>query len=252
MNWLDSYYEAVEFFYWEPQHLGRKKHPEAKLNSVDKVLKRLRRMEVTLNQNLHQFFSLAPARLCSQIFEHAFKESMTGPFDLYGRNVDQLFNLQSAMQPDLLFTSKSEVASIEMKIGAKCSVSQVLKYALLGIAIEQHFNRPLKHGLILLGSGNFENQWQEGFASLAELRSALEAADQRTFMHRQAAHLRGSLDRFLSVVAEMRIAFLNYRELATFLRSAAPHEADESPGAEVYRKLVQGMIDELCLRQLAK
>lgn len=33
MNWLDSYYEAVEFFYWETQHLGRNKHPEAKLDS---------------------------------------------------------------------------------------------------------------------------------------------------------------------------------------------------------------------------
>jgi hypothetical protein len=25
-NWLDSYYEALEFFYWEPQHLGLKKN----------------------------------------------------------------------------------------------------------------------------------------------------------------------------------------------------------------------------------
>ncbi len=33
-GWLDSYYEALEFFYWEPQHLGRKKHATAEFNTI--------------------------------------------------------------------------------------------------------------------------------------------------------------------------------------------------------------------------
>jgi len=31
-TWLDSYDEAVEFFYWEPQHIGRKKYAGTKTN----------------------------------------------------------------------------------------------------------------------------------------------------------------------------------------------------------------------------
>ena len=63
MSWLDSYYEAVEFFYWEPQHIGRKKHVPGEFNTFEKVHKHLRQMEVTLNHNINQFLLLAPESL---------------------------------------------------------------------------------------------------------------------------------------------------------------------------------------------
>ena len=37
-SWLETYYTALEFFYWEPQHLGLKKNQDTKLDSRDKSL----------------------------------------------------------------------------------------------------------------------------------------------------------------------------------------------------------------------
>lgn len=250
LNWLDSYYEALEFFYWEPQHIGRKKHPTAQV-SIDKVVKRLRNMEVTLNQNIHQFFLLAPVALRKHLFEHAFARAFAGPFALHGRNVDIDFRLSNSVQPDLLFTSDAEIVSIEMKLGAKCTVSQVLKYALLGLAAELRVDRPLTHHFLLLGSGGFSNQWRETFGSTEDLRIAIAAADLSEFMRRQPAHFRPSLDRLRQIVSEMRLAFMDYQCLAAFLREALPEDADQSPGAEVYRNLTLGIVDELRRRQLA-
>jgi hypothetical protein len=36
-SWLETYYTALEFVYWEPLHLGGKKNPEARLHSLKKV-----------------------------------------------------------------------------------------------------------------------------------------------------------------------------------------------------------------------
>jgi len=49
----------------------------------------------------------------------------------------------------------------------------------------------------------------------------------------------------------MQVAFLNYDSLASILMQAVPNEADSSEGAEVYRKLLHAVLDELKLRQLA-
>ncbi len=69
-NWLDGYYEALEFFYAEPQHIFLKRDSAAELATLAKVVKKasraedvkrhLRKMEVILNHNIRQFFLLAP------------------------------------------------------------------------------------------------------------------------------------------------------------------------------------------------
>ena len=74
-NWLDSYYEALEFFYWEPQHLGLKKNVSNELDTIEKVEKHLRKMEVTLNHNTNQFLLLAPVALRTRLFQECFNRT---------------------------------------------------------------------------------------------------------------------------------------------------------------------------------
>src|SRR5438105_3341620 len=153
-SWIDSYYEALEFFYLEPQHLARKWHEKIGFKTADRVNDHLGQIEVTLNQNLHQFFALAPYRLRDALHAHAFARPGSQEFRLFGRGVDGQFDLDNTMQPDLLFTSDVAAFSIEMKVGAQSTVSQVLKYALLGLAVELKTGRRLDHYLMLLGRGD--------------------------------------------------------------------------------------------------
>lgn len=250
-SWVESYYEALQFLYWEPQHIGRKKHGGAEFDTSEKVKKHLRRMEVTLNHNINQFFLLAPASLRNDLFRQLFDCSFHRPFIMYGGSVDDELKLINAMQPDFLFASDTEVVSLEMKVGAKSSVSQVLKYALLGLAVEMQVGAPRKHYLAVLGAGEFSNQWQEQFSSVAELRHAITNADLPSFLSKRPVRFREHQRRFNEIVASLDLAFVNYSGLAAFLRGVAPPDSDTTLGAEVYRKLVSGLLGEFKTRQLA-
>ncbi|HKD86618.1 MAG TPA: hypothetical protein VKB58_17855, partial [Terriglobales bacterium] len=126
-NWLDSFYEALEFFYLEPQHIFLKKGSAAELETLAKVVKKatrledvkkhLRKMEVTLNHNIRQFFLLAPNALRNEFFEKVFGTDFHGEFMMPGgAGIDKEFELQNAMQPDFLFVSELDVVAIEMKV----------------------------------------------------------------------------------------------------------------------------------------
>jgi hypothetical protein len=251
LDWTGSYYEALEFFYWEPQHLGRKKYANTTLTSVDKVREHLHRMEVTLNHNLHQFLLLAPTTLMTRILRVAFGLTYKGPFTLHGRNVDAEFRLQNSVQPDLLLTTEDNAISVELKLGAKCSVSQVLKYALLGLAVELHRGHRIDHALLLMGRGEFRRQWYEQLSSCADLQAEIVSADLAGFMSRQPVHFREHSGRFAEIVRSLRLAYLDYERFAAVLREAFPREDEQSEGAEAYRNLLSGMIHELRRRTLA-
>ena len=209
-DWVESYYEAVEFFYWEPQHLGKRKHANAELDSVSSVRKRLRNMEVTLNQNLHQFFLLAPDLLRNELFAQLFGKPLQGQLSLHGRDVDEEFKLQNSVQPDLLFTSDAQIVSLEMKLGAKSSITQVIKYALLGLAVELKHGSQKEHFLGFLGAGSFANQWKEGFSSIAELREAIDKEDADVFLKNsnRPAHFRAHTLRFAEIVRNLSFGCL--------------------------------------------
>lgn len=49
----------------------------------------------------------------------------------------------------------------------------------------------------------------------------------------------------------MRVEFLAYEHFARFLRALAPPQTDQSPGAEVYRRLVDGLVEEFRHRGLS-
>jgi hypothetical protein len=169
---------------------------------------------------------------------------------MHGALYDTDFALLGAMQPDFLFESSSEVVSIEMKIESKSNVSQLLKYALLGLAVEMKREAPRQHLLVLLGCGGFDGMWEEKFRDLAAMRSGINATDLNAFLQKMPPPFRSHSAQFTRIVDELQVACLNYRQLADFLRAAYPPENDVTTGAEVYRKLLGGMLHELSVRGL--
>lgn len=250
-TWTESYYQDLEFFYWEPQHLGRKRHIDSKLNSLKKVQAHLRVMEVTLNHNLNLFFLLAPGSVRAQLFNRLFGRTLAGEHRMHGRGVGEAYGMAGSTQPDLFFTSDDNVVAIEMKIAAKSSISQVLKYVLLGLAEELESGRQKVHHLGFLGKGDFASQWKERFRDPAELKKAATQADLALFLSRQPSRLSEHLPRFTEILANLCIGFSTYADFALFLEAAQPSASDGSEGASVYRKLIQGVVGEFKHRKLA-
>lgn len=250
-TWTESYYQALEFFYWEPQHLGRKKHIDSKLNSLERVQSHLRAMEVTLNHNLNMFFLLAPEAVRTQFFNLLFGRVLSGEHRMHARGAEEAYGLAGSTQPDFFFTSDSNVVAIEMKIAAKSGIGQVLKYVLLGLAEELESGRQKVHHLGFLGRGDFASQWKERFRDPAELKNAAAQTDLALFLSRHPSRLGASLPRFAEILATMHIGFSTYADLASLLEAAQPTASDRSDGAGVYRKLIQGVVGEFKHRKLA-
>jgi hypothetical protein len=261
-SWLDSYYEALEFFYWEPQHMVPKtlaaaefktlaKIAKKQSSKVDDVRRHLRKMEVTLNHNIRQFLLLAPDALRNTLFEKIFGQAFDGAFVMQGsREIDIEFELRGCMQPDFSFISEGSVVSIEMKVEAKCRIEQVLKYVLLGLAVERKQERQKEHYLILLGTGVFASLFRGRFESIEKLIDAVGNYDLSLFLKNKPRHLRERPERFSQIAKQMHLEFVTYEHLARLLGDAAPSEIDQSQGAEVYRKAISGLVDEFKRRQL--
>lgn len=269
-NWLDSYYEALEFFYWEPQHMRRKlrvspeheqEYKEAKrvksLSKFSLVQTHLREMEVTLNQNIKQFFYLAPDDLRNNLFKEVFGRPFEGSFALCGREIDSAFKLENVMQPDFLFVSEQAVVSMEMKIKAKCSIEQVLKYAFLGLKVETIRSPEKEHYLIILGQGKLSNQFKakDHFDTKERLKEQMKKncqafVDKREKKDRRFLEENGNAQRFVKIIDDMRIHFWNYQDFSEFLEHEKPPESANSLGGQVCRKLIDGLIEEFRCRKL--
>ena len=248
-SWTDCYFESLEFFYWEPQHLGRKKHADSKLDSIVKVREHLRVMEVTLNHHFSQFLSLAPHEFRRQLFQRIFSSPFEGDYRMHGRGVEEAYGLRQATQPDLFFTSTDNVVSLEMKLGAKSSIEQVIKYALLGLADEIACGREKNHYLAFLAPGAFSSLWKEGWSDVGQLTSMLHKADIAAFLEKQPNEFRMRSSRLRRIVETVKLGHITYREVTEFLQGIAPSAT--SGGAEVYRNLIDGLVGELKLRKLA-
>ncbi|RRA47568.1 hypothetical protein D1Y84_03915 [Acidipila sp. EB88] len=243
-DWVDVYYEGLEFFYLEPQHLrslqklGRWKHVEEKIH----------RLEVTLNHQIKHYFALAPSRFRNHLFESIFNREFEGQFGMAGRNYDREYDLRNATQPDFLFTTAHENVAVEMKVKAKSSVSQVLKYALLALAVEKLYGYQRRHSLIILAPSTFSELWIERFGDVESLRIAMQGQAVE-FFDRVRERFSGQEERFQDLVNTMEVSFLNYQQFEEFTRAQTTEFADEA-GREMYSNMVDGMTQELRRRQL--
>jgi hypothetical protein len=138
-----------------------------------------------------------------------------------------------------------------MKVGAKSSIDQVFKYALLGLAVEGRQEKQKEHYLVLLGSGTIAKQFLQHFDTTDKVMDAVREQDIAEFLRNKPVHLRKQQGRLEQIVNQMRLEFINYEGFARFLLNAAPSLDDATPGAEVYRNLIFGVVGELKLRHLA-
>lgn len=248
-HWVNLYYEALTFYFWEPQHLGRSKAANTKLNTLAKVMTHVESLEVSLNHLLKQFFYLAPDSLRNKLFVQILGHASTGSYFMQGREED--LKLRNAMQPDFLFTSPGQTVSIEMKLNAKATLKQIQKYALLALAVELSDGRQRDHALVLLGPGSFVSLWAGAqFQTPQALCEALIVNSSIDFLNRYPKLFSSQLERYRGILRSLDVAFVTYSDLYKYILQFGPNEHDLTPGAEVYRKLIRGLGHELDRRKL--
>jgi len=243
--WTSEYYDVMEFYYWEPQHLGKIRNKESRYNNAKEALEHIRNMEVSLNHMFNVFFRLAPSSFTNQIIDKYFKKDIKDKFKLQGRYSVSEFS--ALVQPDLLFSSKETNFSIEMKIGAKSSLEQVYKYSLLHWLEQEHNKKSKKSLLLYIGKDDFTSLWRERFSTIEELKEAVVTSDIEKLKTKASKieKVEVNWDEVKKLVEETTVAYCSYSQFATMLKASANQLPKNNEATETVVKLFSGLYSEL-------
>jgi hypothetical protein len=240
-NWSDEYLEILEFYYWEPQHLGKSKHPNTKYNSLEKVLEHIRRMEVSLNHIFNLFFTLLPNKETNELFSRVFQKPFNEEFLFNSRTTrDFVDSFKSATQPDLFFPSENHTVCIEMKVGAQSDFDQLMKYLLLAILENERSGKQKKFSLLFTGVGPFEKLFKEGIESIEELREQFLGYEIGERTKNGSVELRAYRERVCGLSQEIDVAYLSCAEFHSVLAEVSAEAENEALGS-----VCRGLMAEL-------
>ncbi len=249
-EWTSEYYDVMEFYYWEPQHLGKIKNPKSRYSNEKKALQHIQNMEVSLNHMFNVFFRLAPSSFINQMIANYFKRDIQDKFTPQGRYDVSKFS--SLIQPDLLFSSEETNFSIEMKIGAKSSLTQVYKYSLLHWLEQKHSASQKESFLLYMGKNSFNDLWTESFSTIKELKKQVLTLDIDNLKIKASKNEAISIEwnEVQNLLDNTAIAYCNYSEFAALLKEFPMHLLDKSVASETLDKLFSGLYLELERRGL--
>lgn len=238
----DIYYDIIDFYYWEPQDLGKIKNPKNKLNSPEKVMKHVLKMEVSLNHIFNIFFSLAP----KSFFNHFFKQAFGGyQNDIFIEDSDDaVMILKEAVQPDFFFVGGKQVIAIEMKIKYDSDLEQLMKYLLLNVIYQEERKITLPYKILFLGPGKFENLWKDSYKNVDELKNAFKNYKFPRKTKKGNITLKEYIDKINLLLNRCEISYINYNDFFRILKK------EQKTGSEVYGKLLDGIVKELINRKL--
>lgn len=250
--WTDEYWDIQRRAFWGIRRYFSKRitplcvrcasrKPDASKHGFAKFDRRLRREEVFLNDILNLLMRLAPQRLYRVLVEHSFSEDIDQDefFESLGTNYMAHFGIgASTTQPDFFAVGQSNTFAIELKLGAKSDLRQVLLYLALAAAHERKVRQEQRHFLLILTpTRKFREVFKEGFPSEAEFKKsfALAALNAAEYVPRQA-HLFQGVD-LLSLIPRFRVAHMTFTDFAFVLDALRPRDLSSS-GDEVLEKLL--------------
>lgn len=240
--WNEEYYETLTYYYWEPQHLGKKSYPDAKYNTLAKVLAHVRNREVSLNHQFNTFFSLLPSSETRALFYDIFREKLSGEFCFNSKATREFTALfKDATQPDLYFPSDAETVCIELKVGKnKSDFDQVMKYLLLSCLENERSGREKPLYLLYLGEGQFHQAFKEKCTSIQELKEHFLMYEIGNTTRNKSLDLTPYREKIYTLSQHMRLVYLSYSQLYRVLQNRA-RGTDNEALVNIYA----GMLSEL-------
>ncbi len=249
-TWNTEYYDIMNFYYWEPQHLGKRRYPESAYKSQKDVMAHLKKMEATLNHQFNFFFRLLPESMYLEFFRSVVSGLVADNYHYQSEDDLEGMQLNDATQPDILFVGSKSIIGVELKIGAKATFEQVLKYAMLFYFEQKHSGIGKECNLIFFGFGSFSNLFKEKPASVEELKRNLSVDMLPDFTKKGGVSLLGEKQAIVDVATSMTIAFVSYLDVYTLLNEIKCGIDKLSPYHDAPYKLIDGMLNELETRGL--
>lgn len=250
--WTDLYYSIVEHYFWRPQAIGRKAHPDAPRYSWDHWKGKLRRQETPLNHILDLLFHISPQDLLDQSISA-----------LLGRPVSNLQLVEpvfgtidlNVVQPDIIVSNSNSLVFVEMKVDSKSSIDQFAKYAIAAHSILKDERQIENVDLVVLSRHKDHAQvWRsankKGLSSASKVRKlAIRGISGDSDVWDEKGVLRymnnnpGCVASLSKQINSMGLVLADYEMLATALNKYASHE-------ETLSRLIEGVLKEFDRRKL--
>ena len=241
--WNQEYYEILEFYYWEPQHLGKSKNPRSKYDSLAKALTHIKSIEVSLNHQFNTFFSLLPTQETNELFSKIFGRKFDENFCFNSKATRQFVDsFKSATQPDLFFPSPTELVCIEMKVSAQSDFDQLMKYLLLSLIEKSKAAEKKRFSLLYLGKGDFCTLFREGCQSIEELRAQFLLYEFGERTKNGAIDLAPYREEIYRLSREIDIAYLSYAHFGEMLLRLS-NDTDNQALKNIYNGLIAELED---------
>lgn len=246
-NRTEIVYDIYEHLFWEPQRIWRKKPPVAKYKNRQEVLTNLKGKwwETSLNHILNIFFTFLPSQLLHQFLESSAQEPLWfDEYELYVRDLSgvvDVADIWSITQPDLFLVWEKNIVSIEMKIGIKSSLDQVMKYILLHHLESLKSKKHKKSYLIYLWVGEFPTLRPDKYHTVKELREALAEFDLGNIKKNKKMDYESYETAIRKTLQSTVISYITYQDVADFC-SKNIEQFQSNPQV---RKLLTWLVEEL-------
>jgi hypothetical protein len=247
-SWNDEYYDIIDFYYWEPQHLGKKKYDNSKYANVLEVISHLRKIEVPLNHIFNIFFRLAPNDFTLKLLSHCYGISIKDEFDFQGNKEWKEYVPNELTQPDIFLSGKNTNFAVELKVGSKSTLEQVAKYLILNRLNNSHFGTDKKFFLLYLSPVKFNRLWKQDFSTTAELKQEFKSREFRS-LRKKAKHVTSlDFESALESIDSTQLCSITYSELLHFTTAYRNSIDTDIPFSETVISLCSGLIKELSYR----
>jgi hypothetical protein len=252
-SWNNEYYDIMNFYYWEPQHLGKIKNQKSKIQNIHDALSHIAKMEVSLNHQFNLFFQLLPSTILNDIINKVGKNYVSNDKLLYQSIADiSILNLMDATQPDVFFKSNKDLVAIEFKLGSKSSIEQIVKYATLFHFTELYHKVEYAYHLVYVGCDSFSAIFKEKFSSIDLVQSAIEMAHIPDATRKGDVNLIPHKEKIIEIAKSLHLSFVSYQNLYNIFSDCIKYIDASNPFSETIIKLLSGMNNELVFRELAR
>ena len=250
-TWNEEYYDIIDFYYWEPQHLGKQKSPVSSYRSVEDVIAHVRGMEVSLNHQMNIFFRLIPNAFLHKMLWLFWGQESEDEFLFHGNQQWRTYATErDPTQPDIFLAGSQSNIAIELKVKAKSNVDQVVKYLLLHYLNERFSSKRKQFFFLYLSPNEFSKLWNPSLSNREELDELVKHYDFEKIEKKTKYLANIDWDDVLAVWQRTHFSARTYTEFYEFLDSYRTEMDLSCTSEETLLKLIDGMMRELKLRDL--
>lgn len=248
--WTKYYYDILDFYFWEPQHLGKEKNPDSKYLSYSDIFNHLGKMEVSLNHQLALFFNIIPESilntLLNTITKQAEKEKYTYDSDKTRKIIE---GLNDFTQPDFIFEGTKSLLALEVKLDSTSSMDQLMKYLLLFVLLKKKMKNIKKYNLVFLAKNEFRNVWNDELKDTDEILKEFETYEIPDFTAKGGIDIRPFKKEIRDVVLHATISFVNFTGVSSLLDREKEQLKNKRLG-KGWIKFIEGIQKELRDRKI--